>query len=373
MQYIWQHQLLDTSHLVTTDGRRVQVIDAGRLNTDAGPDFFNAKIRIDGCMWVGNIEIHYRASDWKRHNHHSDKAYDSVILHIVELDDMSVARSNGEVIPQLVMRAAPTLRGDFKKLVENAPQLSCGERLPGLNPFLITDWINSLAVERLQAKSERIATWLDLYKGNWEEVCYITLSRNMGFGINSDAFERLALATPLKVLAKHSDSLTAIEAMLFGQSGLIDNAPNDDSYVATLRNEYNFYAQKFGLKPPTTLGWKMARMRPQNFPHRRIAVLATMIECCGSVVSTIFSSEHSVMTGVSSIVVLSINVAGSCSLTTVVSPIVAMATVAVSATGAISHSSAKGCNALALFSVTTGAVAFADGVKAINDACMLFS
>ena len=170
MQYIWQHQLLDTTHLVTTDGRRVQVIDAGRLNHDAGPDFFNAKIRIDGCMWVGNIEIHYRASDWKRHNHHTDKAYDSVILHIVELDDTSVKRSNGEVIPQLVMRAAPTLRGDFSKLVDNAPQLSCGERIPGIDPFLITDWVNSLALERLQAKSERIATWLDLYKGNSQYV-----------------------------------------------------------------------------------------------------------------------------------------------------------------------------------------------------------
>ena len=277
MQYIWQHQLLDTTHLVTTDGRRVQVIDAGRLNNDAGPDFFNAKIRIDGCMWVGNIEIHYRASDWKRHNHHTDKAYDSVILHIVELDDTSVKRSNGEVIPQLVMRAAPTLRGDFSKLVDNAPQLSCGERIPGIDPFLITDWVNSLALERLQAKSERIATWLDFYKGNWEEVCYVTLSRNMGFGINSDAFERLARSLPLSFLQKHADSIMQIEAFLIGQAGLLADKREDDPYYTRLASEYTFLQNKFGLTPLPAEAWKFFRLRPQNFPHRRLAMLAQYI------------------------------------------------------------------------------------------------
>ena len=277
MQYIWQHQLIDTTHLTTTDGRRVQVIDAGRLNTNAGPDFFNAKIRIDGCLWVGNIEIHYKASDWKRHNHHTDKSYDSVILHVVEVDDMSVKRTNGEIIPQLVMRAAPTLRGDYQKLVDNAPMLSCGERLPGIEPFLITDWLNSLSLERLQSKSERIETWLELYKGNWEEVCYITLSRNMGFGINSDAFERLARSLPLSFLQKHADSLFQLESFLLGQAGLLTEKRNDDNYYTRLSGEYAFLQNKFGLTPLTQDAWKFFRLRPQNFPHRRLAMLAQYI------------------------------------------------------------------------------------------------
>lgn len=277
MQYIWQHQLIDTQHLVTIDGKRVQVIDAGRLNRDAGPDFFNAKIRIDGCMWVGNIEIHYRASDWRRHNHHNDKAYDSVILHIVEVDDMAVTRTNGEVIPQLVLRAAPTLRGDYQKLVENAPLLSCGERIPSIDPFIITDWLNSLALERLQSKSERIESWLDLYKGNWEEVCYVTLSRNMGFGINSDAFERLARSLPLSFMQKHADSLFQIEAFLLGQAGLLTEQRNDDNYYTRLRAEYAFLQNKFGLTPLPEEAWKFFRLRPQNFPHRRLAMLAHYI------------------------------------------------------------------------------------------------
>jgi len=119
---------------------------------------------------------------------------------------------------------------------------------------------------------------LNRLSGDWAEVCYVLLARSLGFGVNSDAFERLALATPLKIMSKHSDSLTAIEAMLFGQSGLLNSAIQDDSYVATLKTEYDFYANKFGLKQPSSLGWKMGRMRPQNFPHRRIAVLAAMIE-----------------------------------------------------------------------------------------------
>lgn len=277
MQYIWQHQLIDASHLLTTDGKRVQVIDAGRLNTDAGPDFFNAKVRIDGRMWVGNVEIHYRATDWRRHNHHTDKAYDSVILHVVTVDDMSVTRSNGEVIPQLVMRAAPTLRGNFIKLVDNAPMLSCGERIPTIDKMLITDWLNSLALERLQSKSERIASWLELYRGNWEEVCYVTLSRNMGFGINSDAFERLARSLPLSFMQKHADSLFQIEAFLLGQAGLLTDHREDDNYHTRLVGEYAFLQNKFGLTPLPESAWKFFRLRPQNFPHRRLAMLAQYI------------------------------------------------------------------------------------------------
>lgn len=277
MQYIWQHRLIDTMHLTTTDGRRVQLIDPGRLNRDAGPDFFNAKIRIDGDMWVGNIEIHYRASDWHRHHHHTDKAYDSVILHVVEIDDTGVTRTNGEVIPQLVMRAAPTLRGDFTKLVENAPDLSCGERIPTLDPFFITDWLNSLSLERLQSKCERIDSWLALYKGSWEEVCYVTLSRNMGFGINGDAFERLARSLPLAFLQKHADSIFQIEAFLLGQAGLLAERRDDDNYYTRLLNEYSFLQNKFGLTPLPNSAWKFFRLRPANFPHRRLAMLAQYI------------------------------------------------------------------------------------------------
>lgn len=278
MQYVWQHLLFDMSQLTTTDGRHLQIIDAGRLNTDAGPDFFNAKIRIDGCLWVGNIEIHRLASDWMRHGHHTDEAYDSVILHVVEQDDARVCRTNGEVIPQFVLRPAPTLRYDYERLTDNAPALPCGEQLSGIDSFFITDWLSSLSFERLQSKSKRIAMWHDLYRGNWEEVCYVTLSRNMGFGINGDAFERLARSLPLAFLRKQADSLFQIEAFLLGQAGLLEGERPQDKYYTQLAGEYAFLQNKFGLMAPLSLStWKFSRLRPQNFPHRRLAMLAHYI------------------------------------------------------------------------------------------------
>lgn len=293
MQYVWQHRLWVSQSMFTVDGRKVQIIDPGRLNTDAGPDFFNAKVKIDGEMWVGNIEIHVRASDWFRHHHDKDEAYDNVILHVVEKDDMAVRRSNGELIPQICMPCSPQFSEQYSRLVGSASsELPCANEIAHLPSIYLTDMISTLGYERLYSKVERIETLLQRFSGDWNEVCYVLLARSLGFGVNSDAFERLALATPLKVLAKHSDSLTAIESMLFGQSGFLDNIPDDDSYVATLKTEYQFYAHKFGLKQPTSLGWKMARMRPQNFPHRRIAVLATLIEGGFSCASKMMSAKN---------------------------------------------------------------------------------
>lgn len=279
MQYVWQHRLWLPQAMITVDGRKIQVIDQGRLNNDAGPDFFNAKVKIDGEMWVGNIEIHVRASDWYRHHHDKDEAYDNVILHVVEKDDMPVRRANGEVIPQLVMPCSAQFSEQYHRLVGSAAsELPCAQDIAKMPSIYLTDMISTLGYERLYSKVERIGELLTRFSGDWNEVCYVLLARSLGFGVNSDAFERLALATPLKVMAKHSDSLTIIEAMLFGQSGLLDSAPENDGYVSTLKGEYQFFCQKFGLKQPSSLGWKMARMRPQNFPHRRIAVLAAMIE-----------------------------------------------------------------------------------------------
>ncbi len=291
MQYVWQHRLWVQQDMRTVDGRVVQVIDPGQLNTNAGPDFFNAKVKIDGKMWVGNIEIHVRASDWKRHNHNNDPAYDSVILHIVEKDDIAVYRSNGELIPQLRMPCAPDFHARYNALVGQAStELPCSAIISQLPSIYLTDWVATLAHERLYGKVNRINNLLERTTGDWEETCYITLSRNLGFGINSDAFERLALSLPLRFMGKHSDSLLSIEALLFGQSGLLDNAPIDDPYVARLKAEYGFLANKFSLQRPENLGWRMARMRPPNFPHRRIALLAMLIHGGFRLMSSIISA-----------------------------------------------------------------------------------
>lgn len=279
MQYVWKHRLWRSEDMVTNTGKKVRVVDPGLLNTDAGPDFFNAKIEIDGHMWVGNVEMHYRATDWKRHRHDSDKAYDSVILHVVAKDDAPVRRTNGELIPQLVLEVSPQFNADYASLVGATIEVPCAAKIKQVPHLTIVEWVEGLAFERLHGKVERIHQLLDSFNGSWEDVCYVTLARNFGFGINNDAFERLARRTPLRLLGKHSDSALQIEALLFGQAGMLDaQKPGMDSYYNQLCTEYAFLSNKFQLTPMEKESWKLFRIRPQNFPYRRIAMLAQFIE-----------------------------------------------------------------------------------------------
>lgn len=277
MQYIWHHRLWLQQNMTTVDGRRIQVIDQGRLNTDSGPDFFNAKILIDGRVWAGDVEIHVKASDWHKHGHDGNPAYDSVILHVVDKDDTIIRRSNGEAIPQMRMPCEPMFHKSYSELVGRSDlELPCALKIAEIPHLHMSAWLDSLAYERLYDKSDRACGLLKRFNGDWESVAYVTIARALGFGINGDSFERLALSLPLMFIGKHSDSVFSIEALLFGQSGLLDASANNE-YADRLRREYSFLAHKFGLKPPQSLMWKMSRMRPGNFPHRRIATLAAML------------------------------------------------------------------------------------------------
>lgn len=279
MQYVWQHRLWPSRDMRTVDGRPVQVIDPGSLNRDAGPDFFNAKIKIDGELWSGNVEIHVRASDWRRHNHHLDMAYDSVILHVVGVDDLAIRRTNGEIIPQLHMPCAKDLASRISTLINDPHnELACSHDIADVPSLYVTDWLSSLAYQRIYSKVERIQGLLSRFSNDWEEACYVTFARALGFGINSEPLQRLAMSLPLRFMRKHSDSLTSMEALLFGQAGFLNAVPHDDPYTRLLSEEYAFLSNKFSLKQPQALGWKMARMRPPNFPHRRIALLAAVME-----------------------------------------------------------------------------------------------
>lgn len=277
LQYIWQHRLWLSEDMATNDGRRVRVIDPGLLNTDSGPDFFNAKVEIDGHLWVGNVEIHVRASDWKRHHHDEDRAYDNVILHVVEKDDAPVYRTSGELIPQVELKVSPRFNECYDRLVNAKVELPCAARIKEVPQLTITEWIEALAFERLHGKVDRVQELYDRYHGSWEDICYVMLARTLGFGINNDAFERLARVTPIRLLHKHSDSILQVEALLFGQAGLLNGAHADDAYYQQLTREYAFLRDKFSLRPIEGTAWKLFRSRPQNFPYRRIALLAQFV------------------------------------------------------------------------------------------------
>lgn len=278
LQFVWQHRLGLRRDMKTVDGRSVRVLDQGTLNTDAGPDFFNASVEIDGQHWAGNIEIHVKASDWYRHGHHNDPAYDSVILHVVQTDDMAVTRADGSAIPQLIIKCTPQAAARCNQLTASAPQdLPCRRLLSDIPSIYITDWLTALAYERLYVKSDRILHFVNEHHGAWAEAAYHSLARALGFGLNSQPFEQLANSLPLNFLMKHRDDLTACEALFFGQAGLLPPpAPEEAPYITEIRQHYLFLADKFSLRC-THPAWKMGRTRPQNLPHRRIAYLAQFI------------------------------------------------------------------------------------------------
>lgn len=278
MQFVWQHRLWNNICHNTSDGKRVRIIHPGTLNSNSGPDFFNASVEIDGQRWVGNIEIHVKASDWFRHGHDRDMAYDSVILHVVLTDDTPVRRKNGEIIPQIAVKCSAEAAARCNTLMMNsAASLPCNRVIASCDSFFHTGWLTSLAFERLYNKSERILSLVEHTEGDWEAAAYITLARALGFGLNSEPFEVLAKNLPLKFLNRHRDELMTMEALIFGQAGMIpQQTPDETPYVARLREEYHFMSRKFNLHP-LPLQWKMSRTRPQNFPHRRLALLAEKI------------------------------------------------------------------------------------------------
>ncbi|MDR0796084.1 MAG: DUF2851 family protein [Tannerella sp.] len=275
LQYIWKYRLYPAFDLKTTEGETVTVVDPGIENTDAGPDFFNAKVQIAGTVWAGNVEIHRKASDWKNHRHDHDPAYDSIILHVVEEADAIVYRTSGEIIPQAILKIPETIQNNMDWLLMRDSPLPCAERLHEIEPIHISGWMNTLLTERLERKVSGILTLLEQNHEDWNEVFYITLMRSFGLGNNSDAFESLAKSLPFKYIRKQRCNSLQIEALLFGQAGLL-NETIDHPYYEALKQEYLFLQYKYRLIPPIHSRVKLMRLRPSNFPHLRLAQLAAI-------------------------------------------------------------------------------------------------
>ena len=276
LHYVWQNRLFKDHDLKTTDGETLQIIDVGRNNTDAGPDFFNAKIRIGKTLWAGNVEIHTCSSEWYKHNHQSDQAYDSVILHVVLHADCEIYRGDTDRIPQLELTYPTRIDSNYDQLFHDRKWIPCSEKIRLVPPIFIQDWKGALLTERLEQKKNTIGQLLLENNQYWEEAFYITLARAFGFGTNSQAFESLARSLSISVLGKHKDNIIQLEALLFGQAGLLNTEQQDD-YSAQLKKEYDFLRSKYRLKPLEGSQWKLLRLRPDNFPHVRIAQFAALI------------------------------------------------------------------------------------------------
>ena len=290
LHYIWRNRLYNTDSLITENGVKVEVLDPGLSNEDAGPDFFNSKIKARGKVWAGNVEIHRASSDWVRHGHHKDKAYNSVILHLTEEIDAEIVTENGQKVEQCRLEVSEKLRRSAEYLINNKCDLPCKNYLSTIPKVKLNGWLSYLTLDRLERKSDDIYEHLSRFSNSWDEVFYVVLSRNYGFGINSEEFERLALSLPHKYILKHSDSLFQVEALLFGQAGLLEKTLQDDYYMR-LKNEYSFLKTKYKLQCIDGYIFKKMRVRPVSFPEIRIAQLASLLQKSGRLFSIILKMK----------------------------------------------------------------------------------
>lgn len=290
LHYTWKHRLFPLKELVTTDGQSVEVIDPGLHNEDAGPDFFNAKLKIGEVMWVGNVELHRRSSEWYVHGHHTDRAYDNVVLHVSEEDDSPVRRSDGSLIPVLVLPVPEQVKLNYALLLRNEKYPPCYAVIPQLPRLTVHSFLSALQTERLMQKAELIEERRKRCGLNWDDAFFVTLARNFGFGVNGDAFEHWAGCIPLRAVDKHRDDLFQIEAIFLGQAGLLGGESNDE-YCCRMQREYAYLSHKFGLMPMDASLWRFLRMRPFNFPHVRLAQLAALYQCSQGLLSRLLEAS----------------------------------------------------------------------------------
>ncbi|RXQ88115.1 DUF2851 family protein [Ancylomarina salipaludis] len=292
LHYIWNFRLFDDQNLCSCQGHQLCLIDTGRLNRDSGPDFFEAHIKIDGLLWVGNVEMHLKSSDWYRHHHDTDAAYNNVILHVVYENDVDVILPNGRLLPSLELTVPNQYLDKYQSLMSSQLWIPCQKDILKLNSFFVSHWLDRMLLERLERKADNIRQVYQLNSNSWEETFYQILARYFGMKLNADPFEQLARSIPLKAFAKQKNSLLQLEAILFGQAGLLQDTIPDDLYYLSLQSEYNFLRSKFDLRPIERDRWKFMRLHPVNFPTVRIAQLANLIYKSQSLFSKIIEIDN---------------------------------------------------------------------------------
>ena len=285
VRYVWKHRLFPLTELKTIEDQSIEVIHPGMENHSDGPDFFNAKVKIDGTLWVGNVEIHERSSDWYLHTHDTNKRYDSVVLHVANIVDKAIMRTDGSSIPQLELKVPQHIVDNYEQLRKLEHYPPCHRVIPTLSSLTIHSFLSSLLCERLEQRAVQIAQRYDAHDKNWDDALFCTIARNFGFGTNGDAFDEWARRIDFRAVDKHADNLLQVEAIFFGQAGLLttDAVPEyyhaelaNDKYYQSLCNEYKFLAHKFDFHPMDYTLWRHLGMRPANFPHVRLAQLAML-------------------------------------------------------------------------------------------------
>lgn len=279
LHHIWQYQKFQHREaLKTNQDEKLQILSVGQHNKNqSGPDFFNAKVKIDTQVWAGNVEIHIKSSDWYAHNHENDSAYDNVILHVVWEDDVEIYRSDNSIIPSISLKdkVNSEVFKRYNQLLKVKPQqINCENNFADFDDFILQNWLERLFVERLENKSNLILNLLSQSQNNWEAVLFKLLSKNFGLNINGSAFLEMANTIPYKVIAKHHDNNLDIEAVFLGQSHLL-KIESEEHYVKRLQERHHYLKHKYQLQAAREKP-KFFRLRPDNFPSLRLAELAAL-------------------------------------------------------------------------------------------------
>ena len=279
LQYVWQHQLLE-GELQTTEGQSVVVERPGILNGDAGPDFFDARVRIGDTLWAGNLEVHVKSSDWNLHHHANDRAYDNVVLHVVYQCDTAITMHDAHTLPTVELKnnIAGALWDNYEALLHPPKEIPipCMNRLDEVPAFIVDSHLERLTVERLERKCGRVREMLKDTRGNWEQCCYWMMAHYFGGRPNAFPFELLAKCTDLNLLSRWRDNPTRTEALLMGQAGLLEGC-FEDEYPRRLQTDYQALSQGAGLTPMAGYLWKFYRLRPSSFPTLRISQFAALV------------------------------------------------------------------------------------------------
>lgn len=281
LHYIWQFQYFSKRDLITSSGEKIEVLKIGNLNTNAGPDFSNAKIRIADLDWAGAVEIHTKSSAWEEHHHEVDKAYDNVILHVVWQDDKPVYRSDKTRMPTLELkgRVDENLIKEYKKLVNSPAAIPCERSFSKVDELTKISMLDKALMQRLETKALLVEELLKNCNNDWDEATYRLFAKNFGFKVNNEPFEQLAKSVSYKIILKHIDKPVQVEAILFGQAGFLDAEVGDD-YYKLLQREYRILSSKYNLKvsKQKRSQWRFLRLRPANFPTVRLAQLGALLQ-----------------------------------------------------------------------------------------------
>ncbi|HRJ84225.1 MAG TPA: DUF2851 family protein [Ignavibacteria bacterium] len=287
---IWEGGDAYYSSLVTDSNEDVEIIDHGKRNYDAGPDYRDAKVKIGGKIYTGDIEVHRDFKNWAEHSHPKDRRYNSVILHVVMWDSEERTPPKLRIkrdLPSVVLANHLTssiheIWQDIISMPSDKFRLPCFEYNHLAEEPVITDWLQKLAVDRLKLRAERIHNRLQELSGSkdviskskavWEQVLYEFVFEALGFSKNKEQMLKLAGNLQLKLFAKHSSgNVTGIQAMLYGGGGLLFDVRVKDGFIDEIKSFWRELEPKLRIPVMERSSWNFFRQRPQNFPTLRLA------------------------------------------------------------------------------------------------------